>query len=180
MFCWLAVKAIWGRINRTKMSSLKAEIICSSFKRFQKQQPQPHLYNATVSQACSGQPRLSFCLSQQYGTSRVPCQVRKSMFSLNQAKSPLRTSSLWQTILRLKLPLKIKALLCARLLQVYCINHLLTSSYISLCIASQYQRTKTSGPHVKRAIKQLHFQIELHRGMIHKMTNCPCTITLMR
>lgn len=86
-------------------------ITFSSFKPFQKQQPQQHLYNATISQPCSGQPHLSFCLSQQYGTSWVPCQVRKSMFSLNQAKSPLRTSSLWWTILRLKLPLKIKALL---------------------------------------------------------------------
>lgn len=180
MLTKLTVFAVSVKIKWTKMSAFKAEISFSSFKPFQKQQPRPYLYSATVSQACSGQPRLSFCLSQQYGTSRVPCQVRKSMLSLNQAKSPLRTSSLWQTILRLKLPLKIKALLYS------CVPgyrrsiakaHLLTSSYIS---QHQYQRTKTSGLHVKRAIKQLHFQIELHRGMIHKMTNCPCTITLMR
>lgn len=89
MLTKLTVFAISVKIKWTKMSAFKAEISFSSFKPFQKQQPRPYLYSATVSQACSGQPRLSFCLSQQYGTSRVPCQVRKSMFSLNQAKSPL-------------------------------------------------------------------------------------------
>lgn len=124
--------AISLRINQNKSFTT-----CITFSSLNCSRSNSHSSIYAVQQflRLAGMPHLSFCLSQQYGTSWVPCQVRKSMFSQNQAKSPLRTSSLCWTILRLKLPCKIKARLYISV-PGYCGSvaktHSLTSSYVYL------------------------------------------------